>query len=344
MKTKKSVLLTGAAGTVGREVLKQLSASENLNVSIFDIRTQKSKKIFSEFSHNIEIIYGDITNKHDLKPACINKDVVIHLAAIIPPLADDKPELANKVNVTGTDNLIKLLEEFSPDSFLLYSSSVSIYGDRLENPYIRVSDPLKPSKGDEYAKTKIAAEKLIQESKLDWAIFRLCAIMGGHEITKLMFHQPLKTSLEIATPSDTAGAFVNAIEKRDELKGKIYNLGGGERCRSSYEEFLKRSFNIAGLGKLNFAEKSFADKNFHCGFYEDGNELENILHFQKDTLDDHFKDQEKKTSTIRKIVTSLFRWPIKYYLQKLSEPLKAYKLKDEKAIKHYFENEESNNG
>ena len=212
MKTKLRVLLTGSSGGIGFEVLKQLHSSGNFDITVFDIKTAQSVKTLSDFEQKVKIVYGDISNKQDLKSVCINQDIVIHLAAVIPPLADEQPELAYRVNVIGTQNLISLLEEFSPKVFFFYSSSISIYGDRVLNPNIIISDPLIPSEGDEYAKTKIIAEKSIQSSQLNWTIFRLCAIMGRHKISKLMFHQPLNTSFELATLEDTARAFVNGIE------------------------------------------------------------------------------------------------------------------------------------
>jgi nucleoside-diphosphate-sugar epimerase len=97
--------------------------------------------------------------------------VVIHLAAIIPPLADKKPRLAQKVNVNGTKNLMECLEEFSPKTFFLHASSISVYGDRIKNPWIKVSDHLSPSDRDEYALTKIEAEKIIASSELHCLFF-----------------------------------------------------------------------------------------------------------------------------------------------------------------------------
>ena len=158
--------------------------------------------------------------------------------------------------------------------------------------------------------------------------------MGGHKISKLMFHQPLNTSLEIATPEDTARAFVKAIDYQSSLSKKIFNLGGGEKCRIIYKEFLIRSFKIFGLGKLNFPEKSFAEKNFHCGFYQDGDNLEEIIKFRNDTLEDYFLKEKVKVSWLRKKTTSIFKNQIKKYLLRQSEPLQAYKNKKE--IKHYF--------
>ena len=337
MKTRKKILLTGASGTVGFEVLKQLIKVENkYDITAFDVKNSKTIKKFRPFEGKVNIIYGDISNEKDLLKACYNQDVVIHLAAIIPPLADDMPVLSHQVNTVGTEILVRLLEIHSPSAFLLYSSSISVYGDRLHHPMISVNDPLNPSEGDEYAKTKIAAETIIKNCKLDWSIFRLSAIMGGHKISKLMFHQPLKTSLEIATPRDTARAFVNAIDHQAQLSKKTFNLGGGESCRIIYDDFLSQSFEIFGLGKLNFNPKSFADKNFHCGFYEDGDVLNEIVNFRKDTLSDYFENEKKKVSRFTRSLISLLKIPIKKYLQKQSEPLAAYLNNDQKMLQHYF--------
>lgn len=337
MGTLKKILLTGASGTVGFEVLKQLITSKNkYEITIFDVKTSKNIKKFAPYKGAINIVYGDITKESDVLRVCYNQDGVIHLAAIIPPLADDKPTLSHKVNAVGTQILIRLLELHSPHTFFVYSSSISVYGDRLSDPMIYVSDSLNPSEGDEYAKTKILAENSIKNCNLDWTIFRLTAIMGGHKISKLMFHQPLKTSLEIATPGDTARAFVKAIDQQAQLSKKIFNLGGGENCRIRYDDFLSRSFEIFGLGKLNFLPNSFADKNFHCGYYADGDLLNDLLAFRTDTLEDYFENQKNKISGFTKSLISVFKMPIKKYLQKQSEPLAAYMDNDLKMMEHYF--------
>lgn len=339
METKKNILLTGACGTIGYEILKQLyQKTDTFNITVFDIKNNKSERKLKKFKDKINIVYGDICETKKLQKICTKKDIVIHLAAIIPPLADENPELAYKVNTIGTKQLINNLEQHSPNAFFLYSSSISVYGDRLKTPLITVNDPLIPSKGDEYAKTKIHSEKIIQNSKLDWSIFRLGAIMGGHKMSKLMFHQPLKTSLEIATPKDTARAFVNAIDKQNQLSKNIYNLGGGKNCQTNYEDFLSRSFKIYGLGKLNFNKKAFAEKNFHCGFYADGNILNDILNFRQDSLDTYFENEKRKVSLFKKFITSIFKSPIKKILQRQSEPLIALKNNNRQLINHFFYN------
>jgi nucleoside-diphosphate-sugar epimerase len=336
METCINILLTGASGTIGTEVLQQLVVQGDIRLTVFDIKNAKTKKVFEPYTNRINVVWGDISNKEDVSRIPARLDAVIHLAAIIPPLADAKPELARKVNVTGTQNIIHHLQITSPNTFLLYSSSIAAYGDHIQNPSISVNSPLNANTYDIYAQTKIESENLIQQSKLNWSIFRLTAIMKNHKMSKLMFHMPLSTKMEICTPRDTARAFTEAIKHRSELSGRIFNLGGGEQCYITYREFLERSFHLFGLGEVDFPEHAFAERNFHCGVYTDGNILEDILHFRNETIDSYFVEVSRSISFATWTLSSIFSSVIKQSLLNQSEPLKAYKSKNENKMSLFF--------
>jgi len=332
------ILLTGATGTVGLATLKHLLKNKTNDIAVFDIKSRKVKRLLKPFKGKIKIYYGDIAVKDNLLDACKGIDVVIHLAAIIPPLSDDNPSLAERVNVNGTRNLLELVKCYSPGAFFIYGSSISVYGDRLQNPSIKVSDPLIPSPGDEYAKTKLKAEQLIKRSGLTFTIFRITAVMGAsnHKISKLMFHMPLATPIELVTPNDVGRAFANAPLKKAALAGKIFNLSGGITCQVIYEEFICQAFKNSGLGKLDFPQNAFATRNFHCGYYADGDDLENILHFRKDSLHNFYKLQQSAIPAYKKTLVSLFRKPIKMALVAKSEPLQAIRNKNIALINRFF--------
>lgn len=115
--TKKNILLTGASGTVGFEALKQLIEKDRYTISVFDKKTKRSVEKLEPFANQIDLIYGDISNRKDLK-SFKNIDVVIHLAAIIPPLADEHPEHAKKVNTEGTIILLNNWKRIPQRHFL----------------------------------------------------------------------------------------------------------------------------------------------------------------------------------------------------------------------------------
>lgn len=93
--TKKNILLTGASGTVGFEALLQLIDKKSYNVTVFDLETKQSLLKLLPYKDQVNLLFGDISNPKDLEPIQ-DIDFVIHLAAIIPPVADDFPELAKK--------------------------------------------------------------------------------------------------------------------------------------------------------------------------------------------------------------------------------------------------------
>lgn len=338
---KKQILLTGATGTVGKEALKQLCSHPAYEISVMCRASSKNKKILHPYLNQIKLIHIDLSDQKEMEKLEGSFDTVIHLAAIIPPLADEMPALTHKVNFEGTKNLIERLEITSPNCFFMFSSSIAVYGDRLLTPDISVNDTLPKHEEDAYAQSKIDTEPIIMNSKLDWTIFRLTAIMGvkNHKMTGLMFHMPLATPIEIAMPEDTARAFTNGVEKRAELKNKVFNLAGGPSCRTTYEEFLGINFRINGLGAVDFPAKTFAEKNFHCGNYIDGDDLENITHFRKHSLEDYTRLNEEAISGIQKFFASILKRPIKYFMRRQSLPLKAHKNKDKALMERFFNSE-----
>lgn len=342
MTRKIKILLTGASGTVGSNLVQQLVKNPQIDLTIFDLKTSKAQKKLAPFAQKIHTFYGDITNPKSIAAACDDKDVVVHLAAMIPPASNENPALTHRVNVEGTQNLIEGLEAKSPNAFLLYSSSVAIYGDRVKEPYIKVGDPIQPSEGDDYAVTKMKAEQLIKDSQLDWSVFRLCAIMGvnNHKASGLMFEMPLATCMEIASPQDTARAFYQAATQPDKqalLSKKIFNLGGGEDFRMVYKDFLALNFDIFGLGNIDFPPYAFAEKNSHCGYYQDGDDLEALLHFRQDNLDTYIERLKNATPGVQRMLTKLVKGIVKKQLLKQSEPYQAYQEKDTVLCKRFFD-------
>ncbi|MCF6364707.1 MAG: NAD(P)-dependent oxidoreductase [Bacteroidales bacterium] len=334
----KIILLTGATGSVGYETLKELLKHTNkFKIKVLELKNKKSVKKLKPYKNKVEIIFGNIINEKDTEKAVNGSDVIIHTAALIPPKADKFTELAKKINIGGTKNIVNAVNKLNPEAFVIYTSSISVYGDRIKNPEIKVFDSLSPAPKDYYAETKIKAESYLKINTKNYTIFRLSAVMNPKmKLDPLFFHMPLKTQLEIVTSRDVAFALVNAVEKKDYLNEQIFNLGGGNKCRISYEDFLKENFKLFGLNNMKFPKYAFAEKNFHCGYYKDTEILNDILNFQRDSIDDYLKQVSEKINPSKKILSKLFKKNIQKKLLTKSEPYEAYLNNNPELINHFF--------
>lgn len=287
------VLVTGAFGNVGTGTLKELLNRDH-EVRIFDKDTQKNRQKASRYKRKADVRFGNILNIRDVDEAVRGMDVIIHLAAVIPPLADRNPELASYVNVGGTQNLIRAIRSTAAGSKLIYTSSIAVYGDRVDSPFIGADDEPCPNHNDHYASQKLRCEGLVRSSGLTSAVFRLTYIVSPAHLRMdpLMFEMPSRTSIEICHSRDAGLALTNAVDS-DEVWGKVLNIAGGPRCRTTYREYVDRMLAIFGMGTRFLPEGAFSRDKFHCGFL-DTEESERLLHYQRCTLDEYYREVKKR--------------------------------------------------
>lgn len=290
----KQVMVTGAFGNVGRSTILSL-IEEGYGVHAFDRSSRKNRHLARVLIRQLKrakaarlvIFWGDIRDKNAVDTAAAQCDCVIHLAAIIPPLADRVPELACSVNVGGTRNIIASCE--NSGRTLIHASSIALYGDRVKNPAIHVEDPVQPAPGDVYGSQKARAEELVRNATCPWTILRLSYVVSRRKLAMdpIMFRMPLDTCIEIVHTEDAGRAFVHAIVAT-ETRGKTFNIGGGDRCRTTYREYLNSMLTLFGLGRrIHFPEAAFARQGYHCGWL-DSEKAEQVLRFQRKTLADYY--------------------------------------------------------
>lgn len=287
MLTTLKVLLTGAFGNVGQNTLKQLILRDH-DVICFDLPNSSNKKIYAKLSKKLQfkIIWGDILSKDDLNKAIKGAECIIHLAAIIPPLSEKNPELAYRVNVEGTRNLIEAAKGLPIKPRFMMASSASVYGITMHlEPPVKVDSPLNPS--DNYSRAKVECEKMLRESGLPWIILRLAAVSVEkipRNFDTLLFEMPLDQRIEFVSSKDCGIAFANAA-MIDEVN-KIFLIGGGKDCQLLERDFLKGFFDAFGLKIL--PEKAFkVAKKKEDYLYIDWmetKESQEILQFQMETF------------------------------------------------------------
>ncbi|MEA2070331.1 MAG: NAD(P)-dependent oxidoreductase [Asgard group archaeon] len=300
------LLLTGAFGNVGASTLKALLRKGKHDITCYDQKTWTTWKKSRQFRKDVKIIWGDIRNAKKVSKAVANQDIVLHIAAVIPPKANKNNKYTMEVNYGGTKNVVDAILNSSSNPKLLYTSSVAIYGDIREkdSPFVNESCPPNPSPGDIYARTKIKAEEYIRKSNLIWSIFRLSYIpnIETMKLTPLMFQMPLDTPLEFTHTRDCGIALANAIEQK-EIWNNVWNLGGGEKCQLSYKEFLERMLPAMGLEML--PKEAFSTSLFHCCYYTK-TELTDSLNYQNKTIEDLISEMVSNNS-IKRFLAKIFK-------------------------------------
>jgi len=126
---KKNILITGANGEIGHELITSLAKWSDFNIVASDI--QDLDPILLPYC--TKFIKGNILNPEIIEQLKqYQYQTIYHLASILSTKAESNPELAHQVNVGGTLNLLKLADEQSQYRQervkFIYPSSIAVYG------------------------------------------------------------------------------------------------------------------------------------------------------------------------------------------------------------------------
>src|ERR1700687_1027907 len=184
-------LVTGSAGLVGSQIIKDLS---------------HSNQVYSCY-HNTEPKYGiptpmNLENQNSITKAIekTKPDVIIHLAAMTNvDLCETQQELALKINAKATEIIAK--ESAKQRAFLLYVSTDYVFdgesGMKKEND---ITNPV-----DYYGRSKLDGEKTLDDMASSWCIARTSTPFGLHKTKKsfpLFVTENLKAKKQLTIVTD----------------------------------------------------------------------------------------------------------------------------------------------
>tara|TARA_B110000438_G_C15798854_1_gene644125 strand:- start:1105 stop:2022 length:918 start_codon:yes stop_codon:yes gene_type:complete len=219
------VAIFGGSGFVGNYLIDELLENKHKVVSL--VRFGNEHKITN--SNKIKIITGDIDNPTAIEQTMMNAEAVIYNIGIIKE-SKFSGITFEKLHFEGLKKCVDMAEKLNIKRFILMSAN-----------------GVKES-GTDYQTTKYRSEQYLENSKLDWTIFRPSLIFGNSidkkefckelkdEMLSLPFPAPLffdgikfwnagKFKMSPIHVTDVSKIFIKSLLMNETIKN-IYHLGG----------------------------------------------------------------------------------------------------------------------
>ncbi len=145
------VLVTGATGFIGSRVVHKL-LQKGVAVKILAL---PGEVVPVEWSHNVEIVYGSISDAQAVEKAAAGAKTIIHLVAIVTDWGDEKKYW--EFTVEGSRKIFE--GAVKNNSRVVLASSIVVYGDKIYSQSCPEETPHGKTFGP-YSRTKQAQEKL----------------------------------------------------------------------------------------------------------------------------------------------------------------------------------------
>ncbi len=179
MNKNSKILVTGATGLVGAQILRDLKSHDYKNLSILCRETSRLDLI-EDVVDDIKICKGNLLDIPSLEEAMIDCDLVIHCAAMVSMRKKDHDQM-RRINVEGTANVVNMAL-YCEIPKIIHVSSIAALGRTKPGDEVNETHDWQDSPyNSAYAKTKYEAELEIRRGEaegLEVAILNPSVILG----------------------------------------------------------------------------------------------------------------------------------------------------------------------
>ena len=217
----KSILVTGAAGSIGSEIVKQLLDLKPKKVIILDqaesaLYDLKQELNFSSKSSDFEVVIGDVTRKERIKKifSTYQPEIVFHAAAYKHvPLMELNPTESIRTNVIGTKIIADYAAEYDVQKFILVST------DKAVNP----TNVMGASKRS----AEMYCQALNQNHKTKFIITRFGNVLGSNGSVIPLFKKQIQNGGPLTVTHRKVTRFFMTIQEACQLVLEASSMGNG---------------------------------------------------------------------------------------------------------------------
>lgn len=305
----KTVLITGAFGNLGLMCVHQ-ALQMGYQVRCFDLDNKHSQRLSRQLGKRVDILLGDIQDTGLQQLMLQGVDAVIHNASVLPPVTENNPELAWRINVDACRSLIGFAEQCVTKPVFVFPSSVTVFGLPEENESPRNANDAVAAT-DNYTAHKLAIETTLSESGLPWVVLRVGVAVDARTLAtdRKTFRQLIDVNpdnpLEYVHPKDVAYAMCRAVSTEAAI-GRTLLIGGGQSCQVTQRTFLSIAFESLGIplpASVHGSEKYYTH-------WMDTTESQRLLGFQRHSIEDYRQEMAARLKVINSCLAP-FRWLIR---------------------------------
>lgn len=291
---ERHVLIIGGAGYIGSVLVRKL-LYEGYRVRVLDNLLYDNGSSISDLleDRSFSFLFGDFGNNEILERSLENISDVVLLAALVgDPVCKKYPDIARKINLVYSKNLLQKLNGKSIKKFV-FTSTCSNYGLRADDSLANEESELNPQ--SLYAITKVEYEKYILDNISDFdfstTILRLSTAFGisnrmRFDLTVSEFTKDLALGKELFVydentwrpychVSDISNAIIKVLEAPEEnVTGHVFNVGSDNNnyTKKMILELIKKHI---GNTNIKFKTGGFDPRNYRVSF----DKIKEVLNF-----------------------------------------------------------------
>lgn len=322
---KSTILVTGAGGSIGSELCRQIIKYEPKKLIMLDIYENSLYDIQMELTENHKNIEAIICSVRDVKGLeevfkKHNIDMVFHAAAHKHvPLMERRPVEAIKNNVFGTYNVVNMADKYNVKRFVLISSDKAVNPTNIMGATKRFCEMLIQAK-NKVSKTEYMAVRfgnVLESNGSVVPLFKKQIAKGGpvtvtdKRITRFFMTIPEAVQLVLQAMTYANGGEIFVLDMGEPVK--IYDLAQNLIKLSGFEPNVDIKIEVIGLrpGEKLYEELLMAEEGLTSTAHEKIfiakplNITMNDIEEKLDILNDTINNQNLNNTMIKDAVTKV---------------------------------------